>query len=232
VHPSHRSDRPADVVLAVPEVRDYHAINIEIVRHLDQGCRLIRLSSVRGQRLLAAGLTGHWSAVVDVEGEAGTELAAGLNAPGLIVICRGGAADGGASQLRAGRIVVLGNVGTAFGYAQSGGLAVAVGNVAGRAGLCQSGGDLVLLANTGPMAGERQSGGRLFAYPDRLGPHPGCGSRGGRFVGLPQDGSTDESRMAPETDLTDLLVQLAPLLPWIGPRLGALGASLSSSTEK
>ena len=41
-------DSPADVVLAVPEIRDYHAINSEIVRHLDAGRRTIRLAGVRG----------------------------------------------------------------------------------------------------------------------------------------------------------------------------------------
>src|SRR5262249_27357931 len=130
-----RSETSADVVLAVPEIRDYHAINSEIVRHLDAGCRTIRLSGVSGQRLLAAGLAGTWTAVID--GAAGPELAAGLDAPGLRVICRGGAGDGGASRLRAGRVLVLGDVGPAFGYAQAGGLTVAAGNSEGRAGLRQ-----------------------------------------------------------------------------------------------
>ncbi len=78
----HPADRPADVVIAVPEIRDYHAINSELVHRLDLGHRTIRLAGVRGQRLLAAGLVGGWSAVIELEGDAGPELAAGLDAPG------------------------------------------------------------------------------------------------------------------------------------------------------
>jgi methylamine---glutamate N-methyltransferase subunit B len=182
----------------VPEVRDYHAINGEIVRHLERGCRTIRLMGVRGQRLLASGLTGGWRGVVEVDGDAGPELAAGLDAPGLTVICRGSAADGGASRLRAGRVIVFGGVGVAFGYAQHGGLAMAVGDAGPRAGLCQRGGELVLLGNVGPMAGELQSGGRLFAHGHRLGPHAGRGRRGGTFVRLDgEDGSESPYLSAP-----------------------------------
>lgn len=210
-------ERPADVVLAVPEIRDYHAINSEIVRHLDLGCRTIRLSGVRGQRLLAAGLTGPWSAVVEVDGEAGPELAARLDAPGLIVVGRGGAADGAASGMRAGRVLVLGSVGMAFGYALRGGLAVAAGEAAGRAGLGQSGGDLVLLAGAGAMAGERQAGGRIFADSGRVGPHAGRGRRGGRFILLAGDVPDDPDWLA----LAELL---GPLGPWLGPAAWAPSA--------
>lgn len=219
---SHPSDKPADVVLAVPEIRDYHAINSEIVRHLDAGRRWIRLSGVRGQRLLAAGLAGPWSAVIEIEGDAGPELGAGLDAPDLIVICRGGAADGAASRLQAGRLVLLGDGGMAFGYAQRGGLAVAVGDVAGRAGLCQAGGDLVLLADAGPMAGERQSGGRLFVLADRIGPHAGRGSRGGRLIRLSPEEFADRGPAEPRGDHAELLERLEPLRTCLGSTSGSL----------
>src|SRR5262249_46436603 len=75
---------------------DYHAINKELVRHLDRGCRSIRLSGAGGQRLLVSGLVGPWSAVIAVDGDAGPELAAGLDAPAVTVVGRGSAADGGA----------------------------------------------------------------------------------------------------------------------------------------
>lgn len=193
-----------DVVLAVPEIRDYHDINKEIVRHLDAGRRSIRLSGARGQRLLAAGLSGSWSGVIEVEGDAGPELAAGLDAPGLIVVGRGPAADGAGGGMRAGCVVVLGDVGVAFGHAIRGGLAVATGSAAARAGLGQSGGDLVVLGDVGPMAGDRQSGGRFVALDGRIGPHAGRGRRGGEFL-----------RIAPD-DLARLAL-LDPIRAWLGP---------------
>ena len=58
-------------MISVPEIRDYHAINSEIVRHLDRGCRMIRLAGVRGQRLMASGLAGPWDATIEVDGDAG-----------------------------------------------------------------------------------------------------------------------------------------------------------------
>ncbi len=208
-------------MLAVPEIRDYHAINSEIVRHLDAGRRRIRLSGVRGQRLLAAGLTGPWEAVIEIQGDAGPELAAGLDAPRLTVIGRGGAADGAASRLIDGRVVVLGDVGMAFGYAQRGGLAVAVGGAAGRAGLCQSGGDLVLLGDTGPLAGERQSGGRLLARPDRIGPHAGRGRRGGSIEFLMVQ-ANEHGLSETGADVAEVLRRLERLRSWLGSASGSM----------
>ncbi len=191
------------VVIPVPEIRDYHEINKEIVRHLDEGRKTIRLSSVRGQRLLAAGLRGEWSATIVMEGDAGPELAAGLDAPGLIVIGLGSSADGAASGLRAGTVVLLGGAGPALGYAMRGGRVVAAGSVGPRAGLGQSGGEIVVLGEAGPLAAERQSGGRFVVGSGRLGPHPGLGQRGGELV-----------LMKPE-DL-DRLEILKPVREWIG----------------
>jgi glutamate synthase domain-containing protein 3 len=229
VDDSHSSDKPADVVIAVPEIRDYHAINSEIVRHLDAGCRLIRLAGVRGQRLLASGFSGPWVATIEVEGDAGPELGAGLDAPGLTLICRGRAADGAASRMCAGNLVVLGDVGMAFGYAQCGGVAVALGDVAGRAGLCQAGGDLVLLGGAGPLAGERQFGGRLFARPDRIGPHAGRGSRGGRFIPMSVDETSHRGPAVPKGDLADLLKRLEPLRPWLGSAPASISGRLAAT---
>lgn len=205
----------AEAVIAVPEVRDYDAINAEIVRHLDAGFRTIRLSGVRGHRLLASSLVGPWSGVVMVDGDAGPELASGLDAPGLIVVGRGRAGDGAASGLKAGQVVVLGQVGMAFGYAMSGGLAVASGDAEGRAGLCQSGGDLILLRQSGPLAGERQTGGRLYLFAETVGPHAGRGRRGGRFVAIaPEEKAHDTGEEADRLEWAGLL---APLGIWLGP---------------
>jgi glutamate synthase domain-containing protein 3 len=177
-----RPTGPAAV--SVPDVRDYQRINAELAQRLDVGHRVVRLTGAEGQRLLAAGLSGGWDAVVEVEGRAGPELAAGLNAPNLIVVAHGPAADGAGSGLRAGLLIVRGSAGAAAGYAQAGGSIVVAGDVGPRAGLDQGGGDLVLLGAVGPLAGERQSGGRLFADPSRLGPHAGRGRRGGRLTSL------------------------------------------------
>jgi glutamate synthase domain-containing protein 3 len=208
------ADRPGDVVIAVPEIRDYHAVNADVVRRLDAGHRLVRLAGVRGQRLLAAGLAGSWTAVVEVDGDAGPELAAGLDAPGLNVVCRGRADDGAASQLRAGTVLVLGEVGVAFGYAQVGGLAVARGAAGARAGLAQSGGDLVLLGAAGPLAGERQIGGRLFALADRIGPHAGRGRRGGRFIRVAA-AETGVGHRGARADRAEWIARLEPLREWL-----------------
>ncbi|HZW31510.1 MAG TPA: glutamate synthase [Isosphaeraceae bacterium] len=205
-------DRPAAVVLAVPEIRDYRAINQELVRHLDRGCPSIRLTGALGQRLLASGLRGRWSAMIEIEGDAGPELAAGLDAPGLTVVCRGSAGDGAASGLKAGRVLVLGRVGTAVGYAQGGGLIMVAGTAGARAGLGQLAGDLILIGGAGPLAGERQSGGRLIAQAD-LGPHAGRGRRGGRFLRLDQ-------RREPlaESDRAALEFAFTTFASWLGPK--------------
>jgi methylamine---glutamate N-methyltransferase subunit B len=171
----------------VPELRDYHQINAELVRRLRLGQRHVRLEGVEGQRLLVAGLAGPWQALVEVDGNAGPELAAEMNAPGLTVVCRGTAADGAGRGLVAGTLVVLGPASAALGYLQQGGLIVAAGEVGPRPGLCQRGGELVLLGKAGSLAGERRSGGRLFLHEHQAGPHLGFGSRGGRSIPLGKD---------------------------------------------
>jgi methylamine---glutamate N-methyltransferase subunit B len=229
VHVNHPALGPADVVIAVPEVRDYRAINSELARGLDAGCGLIRLAGVHGQRLLAAGLAGSWAAVIELDGDAGPELAAGLDAPRLTVICRGRAGDGAASRLRAGTVLVHGAVGTAYGYAQVGGLAVACGGAGARAGLGQLGGDLVLLDTVGPLPGERQSGGRVFAFADRIGPHAGRGGRAGRFIRLAADESATGIGDAP-VDRAAWFARLEPLRACLALSPGSPAARLLASS--
>lgn len=183
------NDQPCGKVSAppivVPELRDYQQINAELVRRLTLGQRHVRLEGVEGQRLLVSRISGSWQALVELEGNAGPELAAELDAPGLTVVCRGSAADGAGRGLAAGRLLIQGTAGAAIGYFQQGGLIVAAGDVGPRAGLAQRGGDLVLLAATGALAGERQSGGRLLYEQARVGPHFGHARRGGRLIALP-----------------------------------------------
>jgi methylamine---glutamate N-methyltransferase subunit B len=165
--------------IVVPELRDYHQINAELVRRLNRGETHVRLEGVERQRLLVAGLTGIWEATVELIGDAGPELAAGLNAPGLVVVCRGSSADGAGSGLITGGLLLHGSTGTAVGYGQRGGLIIAVGASGPRAGLRMSGGDLVLYGPTGPLAGEGQTGGRLYLPTFGVGPHVGWNARGG-----------------------------------------------------
>jgi glutamate synthase domain-containing protein 3 len=202
---------PPEVRIAVPEIRDHRAINRELVRHLDRGCRSIRLTGAGGQRLLVSGLVGPWCAAIEIRGDAGPEMAAQRDAPGLTVVCRGRAADGGASRLKAGRVLVLGTAGPAFGSAQLGGMAMVVGTAGARAGLGQLGGDLILIGRAGPLAGERQAGGRLIMQAD-LGPHAGRGRRGGVFIRLDHRRERLE-----EADRAALESAFTAFAPWLGP---------------
>src|SRR5262245_43921878 len=90
---------PPEAVLSIPEIRDYERINSELVQRLDSGHQRVRLKGAEGQRFLVARLVGGWTAVVEIEGRVGPELAAELNAPGLTVVCRGSAADGAGRAL-------------------------------------------------------------------------------------------------------------------------------------
>ncbi len=197
--------------VSIPDIRDYERINAELVDHLNAGHTRVRLVGAEGQRFLAAGLSGPWKGVVDVEGRAGPELAAGLNAPGLTVVCHGFAADGAGRGLRQGRLVLLDNAGDGLAYAQEGGWILAVRNVGHRAGLNQRGGVLIVLGGLGRLAGERQSGGKFFTFRDRLGLHAGLGHRAGQLLDLAGNGSHLE-----QAD-RDLLAQIAQdAAPWIG----------------
>jgi glutamate synthase domain-containing protein 3 len=176
-------DRDREIpVVSIPDIRDYQKINAELVALLDAGHRRVRLAGAEGQRLLSSGLRGAWNASIELEGRAGTELAAALDAPGLTIVCRGPAADGAGRGLRAGRLVILEDAGPAVGYAMEGGTIVALGAVGPRAGLNQRGGQIVAFEAVGPLAAERQAGGRFLAYEDRVGPHAGRGRRGGEMV--------------------------------------------------
>jgi glutamate synthase domain-containing protein 3 len=177
-------DRPTASSIPVPELRDYHEINKELVRHLGLGRTHVRLEGVEGQRLLVSGLTGPWEAVIEVDGNAGPEVAAEMDAPGVTVVCRGTAADGAGRGLIAGTLIILGAAGAATGYLQRGGLIVAAGDAGPRPGLCQREGDLVLLGRAGLLAGERRTGGRLFLHLGRAERHRDFAARGGRSVSL------------------------------------------------
>jgi len=212
VHDSLVPRAPAPVVLSIPEIRDYRTINGELVRHLDRGCQSFHLTGANGHRLLVSGLAGSWNAVIEVIGDAGPELAAQMDAPGITVVCRGSTADGGASRLKAGRVLILGTAGPAFGYALRGGLAMVVGTSGARAGLRQRGGDLILLGRAGPLVGERQLGGRLLTHAE-LGPHAGRGRLGGRFIRM----DAGSGLLGDDEDRAAMGSALSAFDPWLSP---------------
>lgn len=212
--PGHGPDQPRpDTIIPVPEIRDYRQINLRLAQALSSGARHLRLAGVEGQRLLAADLRGLWEAIIEVEGRAGPELAAGLDAPGLTIIGLGPAADGAGRGLHAGRLLILGTAGDALGYTQAGGVILAAGPAGSRVGLDQSGGLLAVAGPVGRLAAERQAGGRLFLLDPDVGPHPGVGHRGGRLLanGLPIPGSVP---IEPD-DLQALDDALRGLDPWL-----------------
>ena len=204
----------ATAVLSIPDIRDYEKINAELVQRLDSGTTHVRLAGAEGHRFLAAGLKGAWNAVIEVEGRAGPELAAELDAPGLTVVCRGPAADGAGRGLRAGRILLLGDAGEGLAYAQQGGTVLATRGAGARAGLNQRGGVLAILGPVGRLAGERQAGGLLFAFRDQLGPHAGRGGRGGRLLRLISESVGDDPVEA--GDLETFRAVLLDFSRWTG----------------
>lgn len=200
-------------VLAVNEIRDYQRVNAELALLLDAGHRFVRLTGVERQRLLVSGLDLPWAATVVIDGDAGPELAAGLNAPALTVVCLGSAADGAGSRLAAGRLLVTGQALAAVGYAQTGGT-IAIGGDAGpRAGLNQAGGCLFIGGHLGRLAGERQRGGHLFVRKDRMGEHMSVGRSGGHVVAY-RPGSHLEGEEA-----RVYVNALGPLHEWLPPSL-------------
>jgi glutamate synthase domain-containing protein 3 len=205
---------PITPILPVNELRDYHLINRELKVLLDRGATHVRLTGVEGQRLLLAGLSGGWNAVVRVDGRVGPEFSAGLDATGLIVVVSGGAADGLGRSARGGSIVVLGDAGAAAGYRLDGGTVVVAGVSGPRAGLEQAGGTLLLGGPTGPLAGERQRGG-LLAVLSHAGADAGRGRSGGSVLRAGEPGD----RVAIE----DYRATVAGLRDWLPPTIG-LGA--------
>ena len=150
------------------------------------------------QRLLLAEVAGPWSALVEVEGNAGPELGSRLNAPNLRVVCRGSVADGLGSGLVEGKILVLGDAGAGAGMSQLGGSIVVAGSAAERAGLNQRGGLLTLLGAVGRLAGERQSGGTFLAFERNLAERSGQNRRGGLSILLGQPATDEQTRTLSE----------------------------------
>lgn len=197
-----------DARVPVAEIRDYTQINAHLVQALDRGARVVRLVGVDGQRLLAFRLQGPWNAVIEIDGQAGPELAAELNAPALQVVALQGAADGAGRALSAGRILLLGPAGDALGYGQSGGAILAARGAGARAGLAQNGGLLVIDGPIGPLAADRQSAGLFWSLRGPLGPHPARGRLGGRLLAHGFEAPSD-------ADLATLRDLTRGIEPWL-----------------
>ncbi|MFO0957224.1 MAG: glutamate synthase [Isosphaeraceae bacterium] len=170
--------------IPVNEVRDYRRINAEVVRLLDAGQPRIVLQRVERQRLLLEGLRGPWSAFIEVEGRAGPELAAGLDAPGLCIRAAG-ADDGAARGLRAGALRIDGEAGDGLAYELEGGIVIALGAAGHRAGLRMRGGVLVVAGAVGRLPGDRQRGGWIVAPGGAGSPGAGHGRVGGKWITSP-----------------------------------------------
>lgn len=202
--------------MTVPEIRDYGRINARVALLLDSGQGRIRLAGAEGQRLLVSGLSGPWQAVVEIDGRAGPELAANLDAPGLTILCQGSAADGAGRGLRSGRLLIAGDAGVAAGYAMTGGTLIVEGRAGPRAGLAMSGGVLVLGGPADRLTGERQRGGLLFALGDHNGPHTGQGRTGGRLIPV------EDLRGLNPADAETLREAIRGLAPWLEPSFAQL----------
>ncbi len=204
------SDRPEpDALVDVAEIRDYAQINAHLVQALDRGARVVRLTGVDGQRLLGFRLKGPWNAVIEVDGPAGPELAAEMDAPNLRVVALQNAADGAGRGLRAGRLLILGSVADGLGYSMLGGSILALGGAGARAGLRQQGGLLAISGPVGPLAAERQSGGTFWSLAGPIGNHPSRGRRGGRLLANGFDTPDTPDR----AQLRDATLGLEPWLP-------------------
>ena len=173
---------PGAFEVPVALVRDYQRINREVAQALDDGRTLVRLTEVEGQRLLCAGLRGPWHGVVEVVGDAGPELAAGLDAPALTVHCVGSALDGAGADLKNGRLAVSGSAGDGLGARMEGGIVVVAGPCGHRVGLRQRGGLILLLGPSGRLLGDRQAGGLLVAEPRAIDTQSGRPGTGGDRV--------------------------------------------------
>lgn len=203
-------NRPAPS-LAVNEIRDYRRVNAELARLLDAGARHVRLTGVEGQRLLVSDLKGDWDAVVEVEGPAGPEFAAGLDAPDLLVVASA-AADGAGRGLRAGRVAILERAGDGLGYEMAGGLIVSAGTTGHRAGLRMMGGLLLVLGTRGRLIGDRQAGGAI-AVRGAIPTAPQHGRIGGWLGSLDDVDPTSDAAASARESLAAIDERLAASLP-------------------
>ena len=140
----------------------YRDLNERVRAAIADGCRLIRVTGVRGQRYLGAGLRG--DLLIEVEGVPGNDLAAFMDGPRIVV--RGNAQDGVCNTMNRGEVVVHGHAGDVLGYGMRGGALFVRGEVGYRVGIHMKeykGQRPVLIAGgcAGDFLGEYMAGGVL-----------------------------------------------------------------------
>src|SRR6266498_2117218 len=124
-----------DTILVV-DARGYpsegnQSLSRAIVTMYQRGVRRFIVARTRGQRFIGCGLGPNTHDVrIDVFGSAGDYLASGID--GAEIIVHDTAQDQLAQIMKAGTLVVYGDVGQTFMYAAKGGTAFILGNAAGR----------------------------------------------------------------------------------------------------
>ncbi len=136
-----------------------------VVMAYHRGWRNIILYNVRGQRFIGSGLGMTSEGLrIDVYGSSGDYLASGLS--GATLWAHDNAQDQVANIMKAGMLVVYGDVGQTFMYASKGGEAYVMGNAAGRPVVFSVGKPRIVINGTALdylaesfMAGEPLNGG-------------------------------------------------------------------------
>lgn len=165
---------------------NYRELNQVIRREVAKGARSIRVTEVRGQYYIGAGMKG--GVRLELEGTAGNDLACYND--GLEIWLRGNAQDGVGNTMNSGSIIIDGCAGDVIGYAMRGGEIFVRGDVGYRAGIhmkeygmsCPL---LVIGGRAGAFLGEYMAGGRIAVLglndssSPCVGPHCGSGMHGG-----------------------------------------------------
>jgi glutamate synthase domain-containing protein 3 len=162
---------------------DHRALN-DAVRGVEGDCTI---EGCRGQRFIAAGMSGR---DITVSGVPGNALAAYLNGGTITVL--GSAQDAVGDTMNAGTIVVHGNIGDAAGYAMRGGKIFVRGDAGYRAGIHMKEYKdkipvMVIGGRAGSFLGEYQAGGKIIVLnldaPGKkaVGFFPATGMHGGKM---------------------------------------------------
>ncbi|MBQ3864577.1 MAG: glutamate synthase [Clostridia bacterium] len=162
---------------------DHKALN-EAIRQAGDDCTI---TECRGQRFIAAGMSGK---TIEICGIPGNALAAYLN--GATIVVRGNAQDAVGDTMNDGTVIVHGNIGDAAGYAMRGGKIYVRGNAGYRSGIHMKAYQdkfpvIVIGGRAGSFLGEYQAGGLIIVLnlqnPDGpiVGHFPCTGMHGGKM---------------------------------------------------
>ena len=167
---------------------DFAALNRQVRDAVAQGERRLSLSNVNGQRYIGCGIKAD-NLRIQVNGVAGTDLAAFMDGPEVVV--HGNAESAIGNTMNSGKVVVHGDVGDVVGYSMRGGKIHVKGNAGYRVGIhMKSFRDKSPILVVGGVAqdflAEYMAGGTLVVL--------GLGRKGrdlaGRYVGTGMHGGT------------------------------------------